>query len=340
MKITVTGGTGFLGSELVPRLVAAGHEVRCLARSRPRATGITWIEADIANRDAVKVALEGAQVVYHLAGRVSRDPKDGPAMYALHVERTRELLEESKRAGIRRFVLASTSGTIAVSRTKRVGTEKDDYPIEVVGRWPYYMSKIFEEKMAIVFCRREGIDLVVMNPSLVLGPGDERLSSTGDIVNFLNRDIPAMPSGGLSFVDVRDAADAFVAALDRGEVFGRHLIGVNMSFTDWFGRLERLTGVPAPMLRLPSKVNVLGAQFLERVARWRGETPALDSQSVEMGECFFYLDASKAERLLGFKARDPQETLHDTVQYILSTMPKGHLPGVKGRLQKVREGRA
>jgi dihydroflavonol-4-reductase len=158
------------------------------------------------------------------------------------------------------------------------------------------------------------------------------------VVKFLNGEIPAMPGGGMSFVDVRDAAEAFVNALTRGELYGRHLMGVNMSMSDFFDRLERLTGVSAPRLYLPSKVNVMGAKLLDRWAKFRGTKPSIDPQEVDVGEHYFYLDASKSERELGFKARDPQETLHDTVQYIFTKIPPTNLPGTKGRLAEKREG--
>src|SRR5262249_50711416 len=112
-------------------------------------------------------------------------------------------------------------------------------------------------------------------------------------------------------------------ALRRGEVGGRHLIGVNMSFTQFFGRLSRLTGIAAPRLRLNSRLNVLGTQLLEKLAKMRGPDPPIGSQEVEIGEHFFYRDASKAERELGFHARDPHETLYDTVQYMTSRSVRG-----------------
>jgi dihydroflavonol-4-reductase len=341
VKLLVTGGTGFLGSHLVPRLVAAGHSVRMIGRSKPSgevAAQVEYVAGDLKNRDVVRRALEGVEGVYHLAGLVSFKPVDARKMFELHVDSTRELLRDVREAGtVKRVILASTSGTIAVSKEPRVGTEDDDYPITVVGRWPYYLSKIYEEKLALEYCRKHGIPLVVLNPSLLMGPGDERLSSTWTVMKFLQGELPAMPGGGMSFVDARDAAEAFANALERGEVYGRHLMGVNLSMEDFFHRLERLTGVAAPRLRLPSQVNVLGAKLLERWAKWRGTEPTLDPMEVDTGEHYFYLDASKAERELGFRARDVHETLSDTVQYLYSRMAPGSLPGTKGRLQELRE---
>jgi len=341
-SILVTGATGFLGKTLVPRLAAAGHRVRMLARSMPGAELLShgeFVQGDLGDRAALKPALAGVDVLYHLAGMVSFDPADGPAMYRLHVAGTRGLLEEVRaRGGLERMVLASTSGTIAVSRTERVATEEDLPAIEVVGRWPYYLSKIYEEKLVLEYGRKHRMPVLVLNPSLLLGPGDDRLSSTWTVMKFLQRDLPAMPNGGISFVDVRDTADAFVAALERGEPGGKHLMGVNMSMSEFFGRLERLSGVPAPRLRLPSKVNVAGAKLLEKLAEARGREPALDAASVDIAEHWFWVDARKAERELGFVARDPQETLRDTVLDLISRIPEKQWPGTKGRLASLRRG--
>ncbi len=340
MKLLVTGGTGFLGTHLVPKLVAAGHAVRLIGRSQPTGAayaGTEYVPGDLKHRDAVRRALEGVDAVYHLAGLVSFQPKDARKMFELHVDSTRELLRDVREAGVKRVVLASTSGTIAVSKEAQVRDESADYPITVVGQWPYYLSKIYEEKLALEYCRKHAIPLVVLNPSLLMGPGDDRLSSTWTVVKFLNREIPAMPGGGISFVDARDAADAFVQALTRGEVYGRHLMGVNMSMKDFFQRLERLSGVPAPRLKLPAQVNVLGGKLLERWAKVRGTTPTLDPQEIDIGEHWFWLDASKAEAQLGFRARDVQETLAETVQHIYGKMPPQSLPGTKGRLAELRE---
>ncbi len=324
MKVLVTGATGFLGSHLVPKLRAEGHHVRTIARSKPPPqwsvgdNPVEAIEADLSNRALLRSAVLGVEAVYHLAGKVSFRNEDGRAMYALHVDRTRELLEElaARKGSKARIILASTSGTIAVSRVENVGNESDDYPIREVGKWPYYMSKIFEEKMAIAFCRRHELPLIVLNPSLLLGPGDERLSSTWTIVKFLERDISAMPGGGISFADVRDVASAAEAALTRGELYGRHLMGVNMSMREFFQRLERMTGVAAPRFRLPRDLTILGGKLLEKWARWKDTRPALDPQEVEIGEHWFWLNAAKAERELGYCARDPHQTLFETVAYV------------------------
>jgi dihydroflavonol-4-reductase len=294
----------------------AGHDVRVLVRSGAPFPDAEMVKGDVRDPESIRRALSGIEGVYHLAGLVSRDPADARTMYDLHVEGTRNLLTAAAHAGVRRIVLASSSGTIGVSRVRRIATEEDDYPIETVGRWPYYLSKIYEEKIAIEFARR-GLPLVILNPSLLLGPGDARMSSTQDIFRFLMGRIPVMPRGGISFVDVRDAANAFVAALTRGNVGERHLLGAaNWEFTEFFARLGRIAHRTPPLLRMPSPLKVAAAHWMERWARDRGREPDLPASDVEMGECWFFIDSSKGQRVLGFHPRDPVETLTDTVRYV------------------------
>jgi dihydroflavonol-4-reductase len=333
VKVLVTGGTGFLGSALVPLLAAEGHALRLVQRSpapEAQALGAEVMQASVADGAVIPAALDGVDAVVHLAGQVSFDPGDPAAMYELHVQGTRRLLEACAAKGVSRVVLASSSGTIAVSREDRVATEADGYPIDVVGGWPYYLSKIFQEKAALRIHRDTGLPLVVLNPSLLLGPGDARLSSTDVVFKFMEKRIPAMPTGGLSFVDVRDAASAFAAALVKGRPGERYLLGgANMTFRDFFARLERLTGIPAPRVTLPSAVNVAGSKLLEKLHEWRGTETPLDPRSVEMGERFWYCDASKAESELGFSARDPQETLFETVRWLDEHVRKKGLRSVE-----------
>lgn len=319
MRVLVTGGTGFLGGALVPLLAEAGHALRLLGRSpapEAAALGAEVVQAPLQDREAVRRAVQGVEAVYHLAGQVSFDPGDPAAMYDLHVQGTRVLLEECRAAGVRRLLLASSSGTIGISREEKVHTEEDEYPLAVVARWPYYLSKIFQEKTALRFQRDGGPEVVVLNPSLLLGPGDHRLST--DVVwKFLERRIPAMPSGGLSFVDVRDAAAAFVAALERGRPGERYLLGAaNLTFADFFGRLSRLSGVAAPGLRLPTGANLAGAWLLERFHEWRESEPPISREEVAMGEHWFFIDSQKATRELGFHPRDPRDTLRETVAFL------------------------
>jgi dihydroflavonol-4-reductase len=319
-RVLVTGGTGFLGEHLCKALVERGFAVTALARSRSDVLediGVRLVRGDVLTGDELGEALDGATAVFHLAGMVSRDPDDGQRMMRLHVDGTRRVLEAMAARGIRRMVLASTSGTIAVSKHEVILDERADYATELVAGWPYYASKIYQERLAFDLGPRSGVEVVAVNPSLLLGPGDRRLSSTGDVRRFLRRDIPVVPDGGINFVDARDAAAATAAALDHGRAGERYLMGgPNWTMKNFFGRLSRIAKVAPPRLKLPAKLNRFGASLIEEVYRRRGKEPPVDRISVEMSEHYWWFDSRKAETELGFSARDPALTLHDTVEYL------------------------
>jgi dihydroflavonol-4-reductase len=320
-KLLVTGATGFLGTHLVERLLSSDTvRLRVLARSSVpdlRERGVEVIEGSILDENACASALEGASAVYHLAGQVSRNPDDGAALYKVHVQGTAILCRAAKKAGVERIVLASTSGTIAVTENgETVPDESFAPPLKLIGRWPYYTSKLYQEETARRECQG-GPELVILNPSLLLGPGDKRLSSTEDVLRLLASEIPVIPPGGVNFVDVRDAAAALESALSRGRAGERYLLGgPNWSFETFFAKLARVGGVKGPRVKLPDRVYSFAGKAVDAFYRQWDRTPPVDRVSVEMGQRFWWLDPSKAERDLGFQARDPYETLYDTVAYI------------------------
>ena len=318
----ITGGTGFLGSHLVRLLVEEGAgPLRVLSTSAPgwlEELGVETVTGSITSAEDVRRAVEGVAEVYHLAGRVSRGPEDAHLMYKLHVEGTRVLCEAAREAGVRSIVAASTSGTVAVTETGDVVPDEEwPTPLDIVSRWPYYASKVYQERVALENFGGKGRRLVLMNPSLLLGPGDERLSSTKVVLDFLARKIPTVPKGGLSFVDARDAAAAFRAAMERGAHGERYLLGAaNWTFDKFFGRLERITKVPAPFISLPSKLTLTGARALNSLYKHWKLAPPVEPAEIEMADHFWYLDSSKAAAELGFAPRDPAVTLLDTVNYV------------------------
>lgn len=320
-KTLVTGATGFLGSHLVELLLDRGQdELRVLSTSsHPELVtrGVEVIEGSITDAEAVEHAVKGVARIYHLAGKVSRNLDDQRELYEVHVDGTRLLCQAAKRASIERVVLASSSGTIAVTEDgETIPDETWPTPLDIIGRWPYYVSKVYQETVAQQECAG-GPELVILNPSLLLGPGDERLSSTEDILKFLAREVPAVPPGGLNFVDARDVAPAFVEAMTRGRAGERYLIGgPNWTVAKLFSRLERLTNIHAPRLHPPGAVIEWGARAVDSLYRHWGKAPPMDRVSVEMSRYFWYLDASKAQRELGFRSRDPGETLYETVAYL------------------------
>jgi dihydroflavonol-4-reductase len=316
-KFWVAGATGFLGAHLVKALAERGHEVVAVSKSGGKVNGGAVAAVDILDEKAVAESARGVDGAFLVTGRVSRDRDDAELLHRDNVLGTESALRALCAAGVARVVVASTSGTLAVSRdAERIADESCRAPLEIIARWPYYRSKLYAERAALDANKPGELEVVIVNPSLLLGPGDLRESSTGDVRLFLERSIPAVPAGGMAFVDARDAAVGLLQAFERGRAGERYLLnGKNMTIAAFFQRLERISGVKAPLLRMPSSRPLalgLNQIFTKAVEVIGGRAP-LDAVSVEMAQYFWYCSASKAERELGFVARDPGETLRDTV---------------------------
>ncbi|HRH43297.1 MAG TPA: NAD-dependent epimerase/dehydratase family protein, partial [Pyrinomonadaceae bacterium] len=247
-KILITGGTGFLGKHLVQQFLDAGQKnLRVMASSVPawmKDAGVEPFAGSVTNPNHVAKATKNCEAIYHLAGKVSFDYDGARQMNKLHVEGTRLLCEAAKENGVKNFILASSSGTSAITDDGTITDETYPQPVEILSKWAYYASKYYQEKTALKAFSDKGERLVILNPSLLLGSGDDRLSSTKVVLDFMAQKLPITPGGGLNFVDARDAATAFVNAIDKGRNQERYLLGaVNWTVKEFFARLERLTGV-------------------------------------------------------------------------------------------------
>lgn len=320
-KLWIAGATGFLGSHLVRRLEARGHSLVAVSRSGGKVGGTDVRALDVLDPEAVAESARGAEGAFLVTGKVSRAKDAAEELHRAHVQATRSALEGLKKAGVRRVVVASTSGTIAVSRDEGViADESSAAPLELIARWPYYRSKLYAERAALE-ANAADFEVIVVNPSLLLGPGDLRESSTGDVRLFLQKAIPAVPAGGLAFVDVRDAAEGMWLAFERGRPGERYLLNAkNLTFASFLSRLERISGVKAPVLKMPrSRPLASGmSRLYVKAVRAIGGEPPVDEESAELGQYYWYCDASRAERELGFQARDPGETLRDTVHDLVA----------------------
>jgi dihydroflavonol-4-reductase len=324
--IVLTGATGFLGSALLDRLQREDRLSGVIALTRRavpelEARGVETRTGSLLDEAWLREVIPDGASIIHLAGRVGFDGEDPREMFELHVEGTRTLARAALQRGTRRFVVVTSSGASAISRHPHMHTESDRYPIELVARWPYYQSKMMQERLVLDLCRREGLPGVVIAPSLLLGPGDHNLSSTGLVADFLERRLTFVPSGGISIVDVRDVADALVSALERGGAGERFLLGsLNCSFATFFRILESCSGVTAPSLPAPRSTAVMGARLLGRFAspaRAHAITPA----KADMASHFWYVDSSRAARVLGFQPRRAEETIRDTVRFLANSRP-------------------
>lgn len=332
--IAITGATGFLGRHLVARL-AGRYRLRCISRSGSAPEGHDGVAVDIAAPDGdatvarLAAALDGCAAVVHAAGRVSHDPADAAALLAVHRAGTERVMAAARAAHVPRAIHIGTSGTIAVSKTpdavdeSAVEADGGAAVLQAISRWPYYRSKWLADDAALS-AHGTGLDVVVLSPGLLLGPGDDpQGAATRPVRLFLDHALPLVPGGGPCFVDVRDVAATVEASLTCGAGGRRYLLGAaNWPWSRFYGVLARITGRPAPRLQVPGRLARLAATALPGLFDEDGSLP-MDAPELELASHFWYARWERASRELGFSPRDPLQTLEDTVADILDRRRRG-----------------
>ena len=322
MKILVTGATGFLGSHFMDELCKRvdGSQIRVLSLFHTPALdahGVEVLIGTVTSPTDMARAMEGVTHVYHLAGFVSRRPEDAHLMYQVHVDGTRVVCQAAVAAGVQRLVMSSTSGTIAISeREDEWPDESSPAPLALITRWGYYSSKYYQEATARQFCAGK-VELIMVNPSLLLGPGDERIGSTREVVSFLAGDIRVVPPGGINFVDARDVAAVIPVAMEKGRPGERYLLGGhNMTFAEYFDRMERLSKQYSPRVKLKGDWPWFAARAQAALCKALGRTPPIEPAAADQAKYFWYFDGGRARQELGFAPREASATILDTIRYV------------------------
>jgi dihydroflavonol-4-reductase len=316
----VTGGTGFVGANVVRALLDEGARVRVLARpggDRRALAGlpVEIAEGDLLDRASLTRAAAGAEIVFHVAADYRLWTRDPDALSRTNVEGTRAVIEAAAEAGARRIVYTSTVGALGLPADGSPGTEDTPVALEdMIG--PYKRSKFLAERVALDLAAR-GAPVVVVNPSAPIGPWDVKPTPTGEmIVDFMRGRMIASLDTGLNIVHVRDVARGHLLAATRGRVGERYILGhANLTLAEIFARLAGITGRPAPRWRMPYAVAWLGAAVLEGLARARGRTPRVSLTAVRMARKRMFFSPAKAVAELGLPQTDVDEALRDAVQW-------------------------
>jgi dihydroflavonol-4-reductase len=320
MKVLVTGASGFLGSEIVRQLVSAGHSVRVLVRKTSKLDALNGLAiektiGDITDAKSVETALEGVDALIHTAGNVGARRRDKDAVYRTNVEGTRTVMEAAaKKKGLR---IIHTSSVAAVGGSRKPGVILDENSKwEHIGKMGYHYidSKRQAEEVALSIAREKNLDLVVLNPGMILGPGDVYLSSTRYVLEYLKGTNRWYTRGGTSFCDVRDVAAAHIAALTKGRRLERYILaGANATFEETLRALQKVSGGVRP---LPGPVVFMwtAALLSEGLAAVKSHgLEELNRPVLRLATRYMFMDPTKAQRELGYVVRPMDEMLRDTV---------------------------
>ncbi len=326
MNCFVTGGSGFIGANLVHALRARGHRVKVLVRPGSDLRGLAGEEfervtGDVGDRGLLASALRGTDWCFHVAASYHLWQRDYAPMYAANVEGTRNVIEAAAAAGCGRIVYTSTVGCIGLPR--RVDGEirptDEETPVsEAQMSNPYKLSKWKAEVVARDLAAR-GAPVVIVNPSAPIGPRDVKPTPTGQvIVDFLNRKMPAFLDTGLNWVHVRDVAIGHMLAAEKGRIGERYILGHadgNWTMKQTFKVLEEVSGVPAPRTEIPHWVALAAAHVAELIARLTGKAPRAPLAGVRMAKYKMWFNPGKAIRELGLPQTPPKQGLADAVEW-------------------------
>jgi dihydroflavonol-4-reductase len=309
MNILVTGSTGFIGSNLCRALLEAGHRVRAFHRPTSTLRMLEGLEVehalgDLTNPDTLRPALEGIEVVFHTAAYMGGSQPG--KQYAVTVEGTRRLARAALEAGVRRLVQTSSVaalGVPALGHTEPVDEHHTwNYHPE---RYPYGYAK-YQAELEIQKVVAQGLDAVIVNPSMVFGPGDIYRQTSSILRAIARRRLPATVEGGLNVVHIADVVAGHIAALERGRTGERYILaGDNMTHLAFAQLAARCAGVPAPALVVPGwllRALAGPAGLLENFLNLPVSTDLF-----HLAGRYFYYTSAKARDQLGLPTHRPAE---------------------------------
>ena len=329
MRICVTGGTGFVGGHVVRELVERGDEVRVTFRDARRLKHLAALQpdpirADVLDRASMRRAVKGCDLLFHAAGVVGSRPAD--AVWDINALGPRVAVEAAAAEGVGRVVVTSSVAGIGPAAPGEIGTEEDGYRAGALGS-TYVDSKHEGEVEALAAGARHGVEVVIVNPSYVLGvpvdrsqPGE---TSTRTIGNYLRGRLPAVVDGQTNIVDVRDVASGHLRAAEKGRPGERYILGGHdIGWVELIERVAELSGVNNPVGVLPGGLG--------QAAR-RGESLGLrlpiSSEGLVLMEQNWRYSSRKARGELGYRPRKLDTTLRDTIDWYRELIDSGAFGG-------------
>jgi dihydroflavonol-4-reductase len=314
----VTGASGHIGSNLIRALLAQGRKVRALHhvnRQGIESLQVEIVPGDVCHPNSLHEAFKGADVVYHLAARISLNMNDYPVLEPINVDGTRNVVQACLDCGVRRLVHFSS---IHAFIQESIGKPIDESCplVEPRNCPPYDRSKAAGEKIVYGAIER-GLDAVIISPTAVIGPYDYEPSFLGEaLLNLARGKMPALVPGGFDWVDVRDVVAGALSAEEKAPTGAKYLLsGHFASVCDLAVMVEEIMGTPAPKLIMPRWLAFVGAPFLEGFAKITGNRPLYTNASIRALRTGQDVSHDKAARELGYKSRPLPETIVDTFNW-------------------------
>ncbi|MBM3762829.1 MAG: NAD-dependent epimerase/dehydratase family protein [Acidobacteria bacterium] len=314
-RALVTGATGFVGWHVARLLRERGVEVRALSRSGSVVElDVDVVQGDLRDASAVGRAMVGCSHVFHVAADYRLWTAEPEEMYASNVEGTRNVMTAVRKAGVERVVYCSTVGAVGM----RAGMIADEAsPVSVADMKGHYKRSKFLAEVVALEAAKEGVPVVVVNPTTPVGDHDFKPTPTGKvIVDFLEGKIPAYIDTGLNYVDVADVAMGHLLAAERGRVGERYILGgENLTLKGMLDRLAAVSGLKAPTVEIPYAVAYGAAWASTLWAKVTGKHPGIPLDGVRYAHIKMWVSQAKAERELGYQATAVDGALRRAVEW-------------------------
>jgi len=315
----VVGGSGLIGHHLVKELMRRGRDVRVFdlhpfpgdEKIAPSET----ITGNILDSRALYNAVKGCERVFHLAANPYLWDQNPEVFNQVNYQGTKNVIEAARQAHVQRLIYTSTESILAPRHHKGLITEETRASLDdMIG--PYCRAKFLAEQ-SVFQLAKEGFPAVVVCPTMPIGPGDWNLTPPGRMISrFLRRKIPGYIDCTLNFVDVRDAALGHYLAAEKGEPGRRYILsGHNLTLNEFFSLLSQVSGVPAPRLKVPYFVALIGSYIEEWTCKLTGKMPQSSVTGVKLCRRSLAFNGSKTWQLLGYTPRPIEESIHDAVRW-------------------------
>lgn len=318
MICLVTGSTGFIGSNLCRALLAEGHTVRAFHRPTSTLRALEGLEVehvlgDLTQPETIGPAVEGVEVVFHAAAYMGG--KHPGKQYAVTVEGTRQVLRAALEANVRRLVHTSSVAALGVPEPGKPELLDEHHTWNFrPEHYPYGYAK-YQAELEVQKAVAQGLDAVIVNPSMVFGPGDIYRQSSSILQAVAKRRLPAAVEGGINVVHIKDVVAGHLAAMARGQRGERYILGgENLAYLSFIQLVARAAGVPAPGLVLPGGL----LRMLATPAGWLESFLNLPVPAELLhlaGSYFFYSTRKAKEALMLPPPRSAEEAVRDALEW-------------------------
>lgn len=320
MTILITGATGYIGSAVVRVLLEKGEAVRCLVRQTSNLRNLEGLEVelafgDICDIESIRHALSDCEKVFHLAALYANWLPNPGRMYQVNEEGTRNVLSACQEVQIKKVVYCSSVAALG-AHGKTPADETARFNLNTT-RDHYYISKYRAEQIALKY-NREGLPVVIVNPSNPIGPRDLSPTPTGALIlNIIKKKLPAYVDGGINLIDMGDCARAVVSAMDKGKHGQKYILGNrNVTIKEYFDLIVKVAGHGmSPPIRLPKWLAVFSGYGYEMLSQITRKPPITSASWVRVGSHYSWWDCRKAREQLDLGQGSIEESLAEAVEW-------------------------